>query len=431
MAAKQTIIGDLEVTGNLIAGGSGLAGGDTQYKHVFDTSTTIATIQSSISNLANGESVFFKNGTYVFGSEIVLSGNGKMIVGQSTRGVTIQNTSSHTFKLSGEDHQMHNLTIEGTGSLGRTANTAHLLRTTSPGIDRMLFQGLRLIQPRYHNSVFKNIGGVIRNCRFVDCYAQHSELSTVPMWHLFDAAGVDDQKARSVSWNNCHFEDANNYVFLIEASAGSSQSPENMIFENVLFTDCPKGLINCKGVRGLFIRGLSQGAISGGKKISVHQLRLEGSGNNEAPDTTGVIQGVILGGTPSSYNSGIRDLYFNSDRNPKKAYLVMEGVAPKDPLTHEVRIDYNNCIGVTELGCEMTQRASDLQINRVYDDGIFTVLLKMRATQTSDDGLADDTSVKKVTIQRMNSAPVNAGYIKFNNSPGTPTTDFYLMISEG
>ena len=53
------------------------------------------------------------------------------------------------------------------------------------------------------------------------------------------------------------------------------------------------------------------------------------------------------------------------------------------------------------------------------------------ATATSDAAPTDDTSLKTLTLQRLASDPSNAAYIKFSNSPGTPTNDFYLVLEEG
>lgn len=57
-------------------------------------------------------------------------------------------------------------------------------------------------------------------------------------------------------------------------------------------------------------------------------------------------------------------------------------------------------------------------------------LLKLLADETTDVAPNDDTTIKKLTIQRLGSDPTNAAFIKFSNSPGTPTNDFYLVLEE-
>jgi hypothetical protein len=57
--------------------------------------------------------------------------------------------------------------------------------------------------------------------------------------------------------------------------------------------------------------------------------------------------------------------------------------------------------------------------------------LRVTADQTTDAAPSDDTTLKKLSIQRLGSDPTNAAFIKFSNSPGTPTNDFYLVLEEG
>ena len=58
-------------------------------------------------------------------------------------------------------------------------------------------------------------------------------------------------------------------------------------------------------------------------------------------------------------------------------------------------------------------------------DSILTLL----ADQTTDTLPTDDTSRKKLTLQKLASPPSNAAYIAFLNNPGTDT--FYLIMEEG
>lgn len=57
--------------------------------------------------------------------------------------------------------------------------------------------------------------------------------------------------------------------------------------------------------------------------------------------------------------------------------------------------------------------------------------VEMIASLTGDTAPTDDTSLKKFSIQRLGSDPTNAAFLKFSNSPGTPTNDFYLVLEEG
>jgi len=55
--------------------------------------------------------------------------------------------------------------------------------------------------------------------------------------------------------------------------------------------------------------------------------------------------------------------------------------------------------------------------------------LKVRADQTTDTAPVDDTSTKKVSLQRLAAPPSNAMYLALQNTPGT--TGFYLVFEEG
>jgi len=55
--------------------------------------------------------------------------------------------------------------------------------------------------------------------------------------------------------------------------------------------------------------------------------------------------------------------------------------------------------------------------------------LRLMADQTSDTAPTDDTSIKKLTLQKLASAPTNAAYVAFSNNPGTDV--FYLVLEEG
>lgn len=54
--------------------------------------------------------------------------------------------------------------------------------------------------------------------------------------------------------------------------------------------------------------------------------------------------------------------------------------------------------------------------------------LRLTAAVTTDTAPADSTARKKLSLQRRSAAPTNAAYIKFTQSPGTPTNDFYLVL---
>jgi hypothetical protein len=56
---------------------------------------------------------------------------------------------------------------------------------------------------------------------------------------------------------------------------------------------------------------------------------------------------------------------------------------------------------------------------------------KLLADATTDVAPVDDTTMKKLTVQRLSADPTNAAFVKFSNSPGTPTNDFYLVLEEG
>lgn len=55
----------------------------------------------------------------------------------------------------------------------------------------------------------------------------------------------------------------------------------------------------------------------------------------------------------------------------------------------------------------------------------------MTVSADSDTAPNDDTTTKKLTVQRLSAAPTNAAYIEFSNSPGAPGVKFYLVLEEG
>ena len=59
-----------------------------------------------------------------------------------------------------------------------------------------------------------------------------------------------------------------------------------------------------------------------------------------------------------------------------------------------------------------------------------TSLHHIAVSSNSDTQLDDDTSRKRITLQRRSSPPSNAAYIEFTNSPGAPGMKFYLVLEE-
>lgn len=57
-----------------------------------------------------------------------------------------------------------------------------------------------------------------------------------------------------------------------------------------------------------------------------------------------------------------------------------------------------------------------------------TGALTLSANQTTDTAPNDDTTIKKLTLQKLSSAPTNAAYVAFTNNPGSDT--FYLVLEE-
>lgn len=70
----------------------------------------------------------------------------------------------------------------------------------------------------------------------------------------------------------------------------------------------------------------------------------------------------------------------------------------------------------------------DRRLNEFYirKDGNEITIVANPVTDTAPD---DDITLKRLTIQKLGSAPTNAAYIAFTNSPGGDT--FYLVLEEG
>jgi hypothetical protein len=71
-----------------------------------------------------------------------------------------------------------------------------------------------------------------------------------------------------------------------------------------------------------------------------------------------------------------------------------------------------------------------LKVRNSDDDGWIPIgaILVMDATQTVDTAPDDNTTYKKLTLQKLASPPSSAAYIAFSNSPGSDT--FYLVMTE-
>lgn len=58
-------------------------------------------------------------------------------------------------------------------------------------------------------------------------------------------------------------------------------------------------------------------------------------------------------------------------------------------------------------------------------------LLALPVSSSSDTAPQNDNTPKQITLQLRTSAPANAAYIAFTNSPGAPGQVFYLVLEEG
>lgn len=81
-------------------------------------------------------------------------------------------------------------------------------------------------------------------------------------------------------------------------------------------------------------------------------------------------------------------------------------------------------------GASQNTPVDRLIVDSVGDVQIVSGYLAVPADKTTDVAPTDDTSAKKLSIQRLSADPTNAAFIKFSNSPGTPTNDFYLVLEE-
>jgi hypothetical protein len=102
-----------------------------------------------------------------------------------------------------------------------------------------------------------------------------------------------------------------------------------------------------------------------------------------------------------------------------------------DGGTPVVNVDTTN----ERLGVGTAAPSQPLHVvgNVLVDTGtlILEQILTLLATATSDTAPDDDTTRKKLTLQRLSAAPTNAAYIQFSNGPGTPTNELYLVLEEG
>lgn len=73
---------------------------------------------------------------------------------------------------------------------------------------------------------------------------------------------------------------------------------------------------------------------------------------------------------------------------------------------------------------------TDDKVLYVHDGSVFvTVLERWLANQITDTSPNDDTSIKRLTLQKLSAPPTNAAYIAFSNNPGVDI--FYLVLEEG
>jgi hypothetical protein len=157
----------------------------------------------------------------------------------------------------------------------------------------------------------------------------------------------------------------------------------------------------------------------------------------------------LSSGSTANINSGFGDHIFTVKRNSANDLLYvrasatgnLEGVAigASDASTAILTVDgaqqlssekplviFNNRGSwTTNNVLELQDGGSDI---RVWDNSGYDKLL---ADATTDVAPVDDTTMKKLTVQRLSADPTNAAFIKLTNSPGTPTNDFYLILEEG
>lgn len=125
----------------------------------------------------------------------------------------------------------------------------------------------------------------------------------------------------------------------------------------------------------------------------------------------GLTTGEIASFTSSSASAGSRDLV-------------------------EIINDNTSAVNATPLMCrnDAAGTIAAFRSGTGVDDVEFAVLttghLVMQPTPTTDVAPADDTSSKQWSIQRLAADPTNGAFLKFSNSPGTPTNDFYIVLEE-
>jgi hypothetical protein len=86
--------------------------------------------------------------------------------------------------------------------------------------------------------------------------------------------------------------------------------------------------------------------------------------------------------------------------------------------------------GTNRVGIGHSTFGEILKEFHVKGEAQFDDYVNFLAAKTTDVAPTDDTTAKKISIQRLAAAPTNAAYIEFQNSPGAPGNKFYLVLEE-
>lgn len=157
----------------------------------------------------------------------------------------------------------------------------------------------------------------------------------------------------------------------------------------------------------------------------------------------------ITGGTPLAYIDSSGTLVGVAGTNTSTSIISVNGVGSTVYALHVIgegggshRVPFACYRKTASIASQISAWFSDVggtkvQVAQVLADGTMqssgdisrTGYDRMLASIVTDTAPADDTTQKKLSLQKLAAPPTNAAYIAFSNNPGTDT--FYLVLEEG
>lgn len=156
---------------------------------------------------------------------------------------------------------------------------------------------------------------------------------------------------------------------------------------------------------------------------------------NEHIDWTGASNNLLTSGQlETTYNStgGALKLNAGEQWSGGNNTQIAFGYNGSDDYPQFIRTRHNAAAGdgnaIEFYTSDGTQNGT-FASNSIFGLGVENLSLLLAASRNTDTAPNDDTSRKRLSLQKLASPPSNGAYLAFSNNPGTDT--FYLVLEEG